>query len=132
MATKIQYTTTIISPSGGINGTAGQGMQYAFTLSLTSGVAEVTLILTNNETGVQSQFGFGNANRDSDPEFSHLLVNGNKVYLLAGPSVEYFSALNDPTTWNDPNGILLNGFRGLCRTYYATQSPLTSMAAFSR
>lgn len=124
MATKIQYTTTIVAPTGGVNSTAGIGMEYSFTLALTGGEAEVTLILTNTETGVTSQFGFGTVT-GLDPIFS--FTYGNKVYLLAGPTV-YFSALNDPTTWNDPNGIF-NGFVTMSN-YYATQSPLTSMAVF--
>lgn len=124
MAVQIPYATTIIAPTGGANPSTGQGMEYSFTLSLLPGEAEVTLILTGSETGVQSQFGFGTVT-GLDPIFSFTF--GNKVYLLAGPSV-YFSALNDPTIWNDPNGIF-NGFVTMSN-YYATQSPLTSMAVF--
>ena len=106
MATNAPYLNTVIAPSGGSNPLAGQGMDYQFTLSLTgSSGGKVTILLTDQLTGILTQIGDGNVT-GLIPTF--LFTFNQKVYLLSG-SDAFFSALNLPATFNDPNAAG-NGF----------------------
>lgn len=128
-STIIPYVPTIIAPNGGVNSSAGQGMDYQFTLSLTgTSGGQVTIILTDALIGVTTQLGFGFVT-GQQPIFC--LTFTNKIYVLSGATT-FFSAINDPTVWNDPNGIfngIFNGFVTISN-YYSTQSTINSIAVY--
>lgn len=123
-ATNSPYLNTVKSPTGGQNAFGGQGQRYDFTLSFPSTDGEVTIILTDQLTGLQTQIGFGEVT-GVIPTFS--FTYNNKVYVLANATT-FFSALNDPMTWNDPNGNF-NGFVTMSN-FYATQDTLQAIAAY--
>lgn len=100
MSFPIAYLNTVTVPQGGTNVFTGSGQDYRFTLSSIGMGSEVTIILTSQQTGQQLQIGAGNVTGIS-PVYT--FVFNNKAYVLAGNTV-YFSAVNQPTLWNDPNG----------------------------
>ena len=85
---------------------------------------EWTIILQDQLSGLQTQIGFGYASGVL-PTFA--MTFDNKVYVLAGADV-YFSAADEPTTFNDPNG-LGNGFLPL-NNWNGTAETLVAMAPF--
>lgn len=124
MPTNIPYQNTVVSPSGGVNALTGVGMDYQFTLSAFTTAAELTINLTDNLTGLQSQFGFGNVT-GIVPTF--LFAFNDKLYGLAGDS-SYFSAIKDGASWNDPNGSG-NGFIQMAN-YTSTPDVLKAVAPY--
>lgn len=107
---------------GGSNLYGGLGEEYS--LSANSGWIDgdtFTILFTDSLTGLQTQIGAGNVTNIS-PTFAKTF--DQKVYLLAGSTV-YFPALDDPTTWNDPNAVG-NGFIVLGNQ---TSSPENQIAA---
>lgn len=105
MATlNISLTTTCKALSGGTDEVAGVGSNTVLTVgSSGSGWAvgdTFTVIFTDTSTGGQTQVGAGNVTGIT-PTFA--LTFNDKIYLLAGTGL-YFSALADPTKFNDPNG----------------------------
>ena len=83
-----------------------------------------TVIMTDALSGLQTQVGNGYATGAS-PTF--VFAFNNKVYALGGASV-YFSAIGQPTTWNDPNASG-NGFITL-NNWYSTPEPLVAAAPY--
>lgn len=122
--TPAPYQNTVIAPSGGANPFAGQGQRYDFVLSMPQSDGEVTIILTDVLTGVQTQLGAGEVT-GLEPNFA--FTYNNKVYVLSGATT-YFSAINDPTTWNDPTGNF-NGFVTMSN-FYATQDDLQAIGPY--
>jgi hypothetical protein len=118
------YQNTTVSPTGGTNAFGGSGMNYEFTLAPVTAGSEVTLTLTDQLTGPQTQVGAGNVT-GTDPSF--IFTFNQKVYTLAG-STAYFCALDEPTLWNDPNGAG-NGFITMSN-YYSTNEPLAAIAPY--
>lgn len=100
----IPYLNTVVSPSGGSNAFTGTGQKYHFTLSEFGASASLTLTLTDNLTGLQTQIGAGDVT-GIEPTF--VFAFNNKVYALAAAA--HFSALGAAAVWNDPNGAG-NGF----------------------
>lgn len=124
MAT-LNYYNTVISPTGGINAASGMGMDYNFTLSLTGASGgEVTITLTDTLTGFQTQLGAGNVTSQIP---SYIFTFNEKVYALAGPTA-YFTALEEPNVWNDPNGAG-NGFETMSNQFSTSES-LAAMAPY--
>jgi hypothetical protein len=99
-------------------------MDYHLTLALPGTGGEVTLTLTDNLTGTQTQVGFGNVT-GVVPTF--LTAFNNKVYALAGATA-YFSAEELPTTWNDPTAAG-NSFITMTN-FYATPETLAACAPY--
>lgn len=124
MPTNVPYLNTTVPPSGGANAFAGQGQEYLFTLTMSGTGGEATIILTSQTTGIQTQIGFGNV---TGINFTYCLTFSNKVYGLAGGTV-YISAINDPTTWNNPNA-LGNGFLTLSN-WWGTPETLLAMSPY--
>ena len=124
MSTPIQYANPVLAPTGGVNALSGQGMDYHVTLALPSTNGEVTLTLTDNLTGTQTQVGSGNVT-GINPTF--LSVFNNKVYALAGATA-YFTAVDQPVIWNDPTAAG-NGFITM-RNYYSTPESLAACAPY--
>ena len=118
------YVNTVIAPTGGANAATGTGMTYAFTISLTSSNGELTITLTDTLTGFQTQLGAGNVTGIIP---TYIYTFSNKVYVLAG-STAYFSAVEAPTVWNDPNGAG-NGFITMSN-YFSTNENLVAMAPY--
>jgi hypothetical protein len=118
-------TTTAISLSGGNTPVAGTGMDTQLTVGSSWATGDsFTVILTDGLSAVQTQVGAGYVS-GVVPDFA--FTYNNKVYVLSGATT-YFSALNSPQTWNDPNG-LFNGYVTMSN-YYGTQDNLTSIATF--
>ena len=117
--------TTCNALTGGIDALDGRGAEYALAFSGTWGIGdEVTLTLTNSLTGLQTQVGSGNASGIAP---NYCFTFNQKVYTLAG-SATYFSAVNLPTTFNDPNAAG-NGYLNMA-DYFAVQGALTGMAPY--
>lgn len=118
-------TTTAVGLSGGADAVAGQGTDTQVTVGGTWATGDkYTLVMTDNDTDVQTQVGAGYASGVS-PNFAFTF--NNKVYTLSGATV-YFSAVADPTTWNDPNAIF-NGYVTMSN-YYGTQDNLVAIATY--
>ena len=125
MPTTIPYSNTVVAPTGGQNAYAGTGMEYAFTVSLSgSSGGEVTATLTDILTGFQTQLGSGNVT-SIIPTFIYTF--GEKIYVLAGATA-YFTALAQPSVWNDPNGAG-NGFETMSN-FFSTAENLAAMAPY--
>lgn len=127
------YLSHLSPPSGGVNSFAGSGMTYTFTLASVKAGSEVTIFLTDNATGTQTQIGYGNVTGTS-PTFA--FVFNNKTYVLVGATV-YMSAIAQPEVWNDVNGIG-NSYLSLGDSFGSPQSLVASspyqgkLAFFSR
>jgi len=118
-------TTTAVGLSGGADAVAGQGTDTQVTVAGTWATGDkYTLVMTDNDTAVQTQVGAGYAS-GVVPNFAFTF--NNKVYTLSGATV-YFSAVADPTTWNDPNAIF-NGYVTMSN-YYGTQDNLVAIATY--
>lgn len=132
MKDKVQLSlvTTAQSMSGGTDALQGIGEDYTVTIGTTYNVLSfnmgdlVTLILTDQGTGYQTQVGAGDV---TGIEFNYCLTYNNKVYGLSGGKV-YCCAVGQPTVWNNPNG-LGNGFVKLSNWYAGTDT-LAAMAPF--
>lgn len=118
------YQNTTVSPTGGANAFGGSGMNYQFTLAPISSGSEVTVVLTDQLTGLQTQVGAGNVT-GVVPAF--LFTFNQKIYALAG-STAYFCALDEPAMWNDPNGAG-NGFITMSN-YYSTNESVVAAAPY--
>ena len=124
MAT-LPYLDTVIAPTGGVNAYAGQGMDYAFTLSLTGASGgEVPITLTDLLTGFQTQLGSGNVTSVIP---TYIFTFNNKVYALAGATA-YFTAVAQPNVWNDPNAAG-NGFITMSN-FFSTNETVVAMAPY--
>lgn len=125
MAVLLNLTTTCAALTGGASGSDGTGEDWRLAIGGRWATGdEVTLILTDAHTGLQTQIGAGNITGIA-PNFAFTF--NNKVYMLAG-STAYFSELAQPILWNDPNGAG-NGFITMSN-YYATTDPLAGIAPF--
>src|ERR1044072_2944676 len=85
---------------GGVAATSGVGAKNVLTFggSWVSG-EKVTLLLTDNATGTQTQIGAGNV---SNIVPSFCFTFNDKEYVLASATV-FFSALASPITFNNPD-----------------------------
>lgn len=107
----MNISTTANAITGGVDPVDGIGMEYlfSFTGAFQSG-DQVTLILTDNLSGYQTQIGAGYA---SGVIPSYCFTFNNRVFALGySPFVgssAFFSALNEPVVFNDPNAAG-NGF----------------------
>lgn len=99
-------TTTALPMTGGVTASTGVGEDYLFTVAGTWTTGEkITLVFTDDASGVQTQVGAGNVTGVA-PTF--VFTYKNRVHILGGQNW-YFSQLNSPTVFNDPNGVG-NGF----------------------
>lgn len=125
MSVLINLNTTAASLGGGADAAAGTGQDWKLTIGGTWAVGDkATLVLTDGQTGLQTQIGAGNITGVT-PNFCYTF--NNKVYLLAG-GVAYFSEEGSGVSFNDPNGIG-NGFITMSN-WYATVEPLTGIASY--
>ena len=126
MATySLSLQNTVTAFQGGVASTTGSGAVVQLAFGGTWAAAEeFSLILTDTLSGLQTLIGAGNVT-EFVPSF--LLTFENKVYAMGGPSV-YFSAINRPTIWNDPNASG-NGFVTMTN-WYGTPEPIVAMAAY--
>jgi hypothetical protein len=105
--------------------TGGAGEEYEFTVGGTWAIGDkITISLTNNTSGVVTQVGAGYVT-GVIPTF--VFTFNEKVYALSAATV-YFSAINDPTTWNNPTGNN-NGFIQLS-DWYATAENLVAASPY--
>lgn len=112
MASELKTTATDML--NGVDAAAGSGsvIQATVTGSWASN-DEFALILTAPETGRSQTFGAG-ALTNQNPTFA--LTYKKKMYLLGGGQIMYFSALEQPTVFNDLNASG-NGFMDLSNEY---------------
>ena len=103
MATAAQPLTTAVKLyQGGSNAVALVNENYNVTFGGTWAPGETwTLELTDATSGLQTQIGDGMVTGLQGAVFC--FTYQSKVYVLAGTDA-YFSAVNAPTTFNDPNG----------------------------
>lgn len=122
MPTITSSATNFVS---GATAIAGTGQETTFTFGGTFVTGDnYTIILTDTATGLQTQIGAGNVTGIIP---NYCFVFQNKVYVLAGSSV-YFTALGQPTVFNDPNGTG-NGFVTMS-DYFSTPENLTAIASY--
>lgn len=118
-------TTTVTKMDGGVATVAGVGLDWLFTVAGTWATGEkITLIFTDATTAVQTQVGAGDVT-GLVPTFAY--TYDDKVYVLAGRTA-YFSAIGEPTVWNDLNGIG-NG-NVTMSNFYATPGDLVAIGHF--
>lgn len=88
---------------GGEADVTGTGQKWNVTWSgaLPAAGSKFTLVMTDGVTAVQNQVGAGDATGIT-PTFC--FTYNNKVYILAGTDV-LFSAVGEPTVWNDPLAV---------------------------
>lgn len=125
MSLSISPVNTCLAMAGAQTAFGGQGQEWTVYVSGTwSNGDEYTVSLTDFQTGVLTQVGAGYVT-DQQPTF--LTTYNNKVYALSGPTV-YTCASNQPTVWNNPNGIG-NGFVTMS-DYYNIQENLQAVVPF--
>ena len=119
-------TPSPIATSGGVAAVTGVGQRSLFTVAGGPWLIgdRLTLLFTQVESGLQSQFGAGNVT-GVQPTFCFTF--NDKMYLLAGSTV-YFSALGSPTVFNDPNAT--GGGYVILTNKFATPENLVAMASF--
>ena len=118
-------TTTIIALNGGNTAVPGTGEDTSITVTgAWLAGDQYTITFTDNTTGAQTQIGAGNITGVTP---TYVLVFNNKTYLLGGNTV-YISAVGDPTTWNNPNGIG-NGYLTL-GDYFGSSAMLVAAAPY--
>ncbi len=123
--TTLSLTTTAQPLTGGADAVAGIGQDYLFGLAGSFNTGDLlTWTLTDLGTGYQTQFGAGNV---TGIAFTFVTTFDQKVYGLGGKTV-YFSAIEQPTVWNDPNAAG-NGFITMSN-FFATQQDLTGAAPY--
>ena len=125
MSVLINLDTSVNPLAGGADTAAGTGEDWKITGGGTFTKGDtVTLQLTDSQTGVLFQIGAGNITSLVE---SYCFTYNNKVYMLAGDTA-YFSAIGDPTVFNDPTAAG-NGFITMA-DWFSTPENLTAMATF--
>ena len=120
-----KLTTTANEVGGGIDATDGRGNEYLFGVTGTfQQNDEITLIVTDNSNGYQTQIGAGYASNVA-PTFCYTF--NQKIHALDGSS-DYFSALGLPTTWNDPTAAG-NGFVTMSN-WFASPASMQAIAPY--
>jgi hypothetical protein len=130
--TEVGITSTTTAFAGGIDSSGGSGEQYLITVSgQWANGDKVTLILTDTLTGLQTQIGagyvtgLGSSFATQPGTFCGTFKN--KVYVLAGTTA-YFSAVGDPTIWNDPtaagDGLITMS------NFWSAPEPLVAIAPY--
>lgn len=117
--------TTAVPFSGGVDSVAGSG--YVKRLTITNSWVEdekVTLILTNNTSGVSVTIGAG-AVTDLAPVFGMTL--DQKSYFVTG-SKFFFSDLDSPVIFNEPTAPGSGNVD--VANYYGTPEDLTALAQY--
>jgi len=110
---------------GGTTASAGSGQDTLLTFAGTWATGDTyNVVFTDSQTGVETTVGSGEVT-GIQPTF--VTTFGNRVHFVAG-TVWYFSGINAPTLYNDPNGIG-NGFINLT-DFYASPQQTQSMAAY--
>jgi len=125
-ASSIPLLPTETAFDGGVLAIAGQGQSDTITISgnwLTEDSLSITLFDTL--TGLPTLIGAGEA---SGIHPNYCFTFTQKEYVLSG-AVAYFSAVGDPTTWNDVSGTLLNGYVAMS-DYYASPETLVAIAPY--
>src|SRR5271165_3204658 len=122
MATLLPSCVTM---QGGTTASAGSGQDTLLTFAGTWATGDTyNVVFTDSQTGVETTVGSGEVT-GIQPTF--VTTFGNRVHFVAG-TVWYFSGINAPTLYNDPNGIG-NGFINLT-DFYASPQQTQSMAAY--
>ncbi len=113
------------SMAGGTAAVAGSGEQHDFTIGGTWAAGDtISLIFTDNYTGLQSLAGAGNITGQV-PNF--VFTFNDKLYVLAGEKV-FFSAVEGPTDFNGLDSVG-NGFVQLSNKFIIPENP-TAVAAY--
>lgn len=117
--------TTIAAMNGGVNAVAGVPANTTVTLGGTFNPGDkLSLNFTDLLTAITTLVGVGNV---SGVQFNSVFTFNNKVYGTAGATF-YYCAIDDPTTWNDPNASG-NGF-DTTSNIYATNEDLAALASY--
>lgn len=112
-------TTTADGMSGGLDSQDGRGNEYLFTATYAPQLGDqVTLVLTDTISGFQTSIGGGYASGVSPTYF---YTFNQRVFALADQNW-YFSAIGQPTIWNDPNAAG-DGFEVLSNFFASAASP---------
>ena len=124
-ATNFSLITTATSLAGGTAGSNGQGGEFTFTVGGTwTNSDSITLTFTDLVTGLQTQIGAGNVSAIIP---NYCFTFSKKVYVLSGPTT-YFSEVNVPTSFNNPNGSG-NGFVQMSN-FYSNPESLVAIAPY--
>jgi len=124
-ATNFSLITTATSLAGGTAGSNGQGGEFTFTVGGTwTNNDSITLTFTDLVTGLQTQIGAGNVSAIIP---NYCFTFSKKVYVLSGPTT-YFSEVNIPTSFNNPNGSG-NGFVQMSN-FYSNPENLIAIAPY--
>jgi hypothetical protein len=111
--------------TGGVSAAAGVPAEWQLIVGGTWVDGDLyTINLLDTGSGFVSQIGAGFVTGQQPIQVQTF---NNKVYLLAGASV-FFSGVDQPITWNDPNGAF-NGFITLSN-YFASTEDLVAMAPY--
>lgn len=125
MSVLIDVNTTASPFGGGTAASSGTGEDWKVTGAGTFVKGDkVTLLLTDAQTGILTQVGAGNITGLTS---TFCFTYNNKVYMLAGDTT-YFSAIGEPTIFNDPNAAG-NGFITMS-DWFSSPEPLTAIAPF--
>lgn len=119
--------TTAIPFSSGVTSVSGNGQDDTFTFSGTWATGDhYTILLTDSSTGVQYQYGYGQATGQVP---SYCFTYQNKEYFLAGATV-FFSTDGTPTQFNDvTSGSQTDGFVTMSN-FFAQPENLVAMAPY--
>jgi hypothetical protein len=122
MATLLPSCVTM---QGGVTAGAGSGEDTLLTFggSWTTGDL-YNVVFTDSQTGVETTVGSGEV---TGIQPSYVTTFGNRIHFVAG-TTWYFSAINVPTVFNDPNGFG-NGFINLT-DFYASPQQTQAFAAY--
>jgi len=125
MTLNLPLRSSAVTMNGGIAAVAGIGQRELLTIGGTWAVGDkATLLFTQTISGAQTQVGAG---RITGVTPTFCFTFNDKVYLLAGSTV-YFSAVAEPTVFNDPDAVD-NGYITLTN-HYATPESLIAIASF--
>lgn len=117
--------TSVTEILGGVDQISGKGAIFQFQFAGTWATNDTfQATLTDSLTGFQNQIGSGFV---SGVPFTFVQTFNDKVYGLSGATV-YFSAVGDPSTWNDINAAG-NGFITLSN-FSSTQEPVVAIAPY--
>lgn len=124
-------TTTVtpgnncVAMTGGVTAVVGVGAQCQLIVGGTwVNGDQYTVDLVDSTTGFVTQIGAGFV---TGAQPIQVVTFNDKVYVLSGSSV-YFSGVDQPTTFNDPNGAF-NGFFTLSN-YFASNETLVAMSPY--
>lgn len=119
--------TTVKKMSGGVNANTGTGQINQLTVSGSWAVGDhYTFVFTDSLSGVQTQIGADSVDGVTGLIPTFLRTLKLKMNFIAGTKW-FFSAVNLPTTFNDPNA-LTNGSIPIANSYATPENLLALMS----